>query len=114
MSDDTRRLARTEPAASWPSFALPRGTIVNGYRIERVLGSGGFGITYLAVDLLQQRFAIKEYYPRQFATRRSMTVGPSTVEDGPLFDECRNRFLREAQALVLLGRAAGAGEGIVR
>src|SRR5262249_36926796 len=80
----------------------------------RVLGSGGFGITYLAVDLLQQRFAIKEYYPQQFATRHGMTVGPTTTDDTPLFDECRERFLREAQALVLLGRSADAAEGIVR
>ena len=114
MSDDTIVKPPGEPEPPWPSFALPRGTIVNGYRLERVLGSGGFGITYLALDLLQQRFAIKEYYPRQFATRRDMTVRPTTVEDAPLFDECKDRFQREAQALVLLGRAAGAGEGIVR
>ena len=114
MSDDTRRQERTEAEAPWPSFALPRGTVVNGYRIERILGSGGFGITYLAIDLLDQRFAIKEYYPRQFASREHMTVRPSTIEDAALFEECRERFLREAQALVHLGRVAGASDGIVR
>jgi predicted Ser/Thr protein kinase len=114
MSDDTRRQQRTEPEAPWPSFALPRGTVVNGYRIERILGSGGFGITYLAFDLLDQRFAIKEYYPRQFASREHMTVRPTTLEDSALFNECRERFLREAQALVHLGRIAGASDGIVR
>ncbi len=114
MSDDTRRDRRGKSEPLWPSFALPRGTTVNGYRIDRVLGSGGFGITYLAFDLLEQRFAIKEYYPRQFAARRDTTVGPATLEDTPLFDECRERFLREAQALVLLGRVAGAGDGVVR
>jgi len=114
MSDDTRRQERTEAAAPWPSFALPRGTVVNGYRIERILGSGGFGITYLAIDLLDQRFAIKEYYPRQFASREHMTVRPTTIEDAALFEECRERFLREAQALVHLGRVAGASDGIVR
>ena len=82
-------------------LALPRGTVVNGYRIERILGSGGFGITYLALDLLHQRFAIKEYYPRQFASREQMTVRPTTVEDAAMFEDCRERFLREAQALVL-------------
>ena len=101
-------------AEPWPSFALPRNTTVNGYRIERVLGSGGFGITYLASDLLGQQFAIKEYYPRQFATRRDMTVQPNTAEDAELFDECRDRFMREAHALVRLGRIAGAADGIVR
>ena len=115
MSDETLRIERTPPEPAWPSFALPRGTEINGYRLDRILGSGGFGITYLALDLLRQRFAIKEYYPRQFASRQDMTVRPTTVADTPLFDECRERFLREAEALVLLGRTAGgANNGIVR
>ncbi len=114
MSDETLRIERTPPEPGWPSFALPRGTEINGYRLDKILGSGGFGITYLALDLLRQRFAIKEYYPRQFASRQAMTVRPTTVADTALFDECRERFLREAEALVLLGRTAGgANEGIV-
>jgi hypothetical protein len=100
--------------AAWPGYALPHGSIVNGYRIERVLGSGGFGVTYLASDLLGQRFAVKEYYPRQFATRAGSNVVPASVEDRVLFQDCRDRFLREGQALVVLGRAAGASQGIVR
>jgi serine/threonine protein kinase len=114
MSDDTRVDVRGPPEPSWPSFALPRGTVVNGYRIERVLGSGGFGITYLALDLLQQRFALKEYYPRLFASRENMTVRPTSDADAEMFNDCRERFEREAKALILLGRVAGAGEGIVR
>jgi serine/threonine protein kinase len=100
--------------AHWPGNALPRGTVVNGYRIERVLGSGGFGVTYLARDLLQQRFAIKEYFPRQFAVRDGLTVVSASAEDEPLFEDCRQRFLREAQALVRLSLASGAAAGIVR
>ena len=114
MSGDTRSARQVAAEAPWPSFALPSGTTVNGYRIERTLGSGGFGITYLATDLLGQQFAIKEYYPQQFATRRDMTVEPNTVENRELFDECKERFLREAHALVRLGGVAGAADGIVR
>jgi len=42
---------------------LPQGTVLYGrYRIERALGSGGFGHVYLSVDLkTNQQFAIKEY-----------------------------------------------------
>jgi predicted Ser/Thr protein kinase len=99
---------------AWPGYALPQGSSVNGYRIERLLGSGGFGVTYLASDLLGQRFAIKEYYPRQFATRSGLNVVPASAEDQALFQDCRERFLREGQALVMLGRVAGASQGIVR
>ncbi len=98
----------------WPSYALPRGTKINGYLIERILGSGGFGITYLAHDLLRQPFAIKEYFPRQFASRDDLAVVAGSTEDAALFEECRDRFMREAEALVTLGRFAGLSDGIVR
>ncbi len=100
-------------SASWPKYALPLGTAINGYRIERVLGSGGFGVTYLARDLLGQPFAIKEYFPRQFSVREDMTVVAASSDDTSLFEECRDRFLREAQSLVLLGKRARTDEGIV-
>ncbi|MFB1490330.1 MULTISPECIES: DUF1566 domain-containing protein [unclassified Thiocapsa] len=52
-------------------FGLTGGTLLDGrYRIGRVLGHGGFGTTYLARDEnLQLRLAIKEYLPRDCATR---------------------------------------------
>ena len=97
--------------APWPNYALPRGTTVHGYTIERVLGSGGFGITYLARDLVDQPFAIKEYFPRDFATRRALDVLASSEEDTQDFNQCLERFRREAQALVMLSRAPGLGDG---
>lgn len=43
--------------------SVPSGTILNGrYRVERALGSGGFGHVYLATELATgQQYAVKEY-----------------------------------------------------
>ena len=60
------------------AYALPACYMLEEYRIERVLGSGGFGITYLAHDMhLNNRVAIKEYLPNEFAVRDAEgIVGP--------------------------------------
>ena len=51
--------------------ALPPGSILNGrYIIGRVLGQGGFGITYTAQDYQTKALvAIKEFFPDSMATR---------------------------------------------
>ena len=57
-------------APSTNILALPAGYEFEGYRIERVLGAGGFGITYLAVEkLIERKLAIKEFLPTGIATR---------------------------------------------
>src|SRR5678816_1533941 len=50
--------------------ALPSGSMLFEYRLESVLGSGGFGMTYLAYDTnLELKVAIKEYLPVELAVR---------------------------------------------
>jgi len=48
---------------------LPAGYVLNGYRIEKPLSSGGFSIVYLARDESGTPFAIKEYLPSSLPLR---------------------------------------------
>jgi len=82
--------------------ALPYGQMLSDYRIEGVLGQGGFGITYLATDtMLNRRVAIKEFYPRLFAVRDgTLTIRPTgSQDDRDTFKWGLERFLDEAQVL---------------
>jgi len=87
--------------------ALPPGTRLEEFVIERVLGSGGFGITYLARDTsLDRQVVIKENLPVQFAYRHpeSLTVSPrhSTGEDAENFAWSLENFSKEATLLASL------------
>ena len=60
----------TPPAARVDATALPAGHTMCEYRIEKMLGGGGFGITYLAYDInLELPVAIKEYFPADLTVR---------------------------------------------
>jgi serine/threonine protein kinase len=79
------------------SPALKTGTPLAGtYRVEQVLGQGGFGITYLALDEnLEHRVAIKELFP-EGSTRRDLKVIPPP---GVNFAELHHKFLEEARVV---------------
>jgi serine/threonine protein kinase len=85
---------------------LPTNTILgNGsdqYRIDTVLGPGGFGVTYLARDMRFERdVAIKEYFPAEFAYRDgSTTIRSSTRGNNQnFFEQGKRYFLDEARTL---------------
>ena len=81
--------------------SLPAGHELLSYRIESVLGAGGFGITYLATDTnLNRAVAIKEYFPEQLACRDDDSSIDATSEaEAKAFVWGRERFLKEGQIL---------------
>jgi serine/threonine protein kinase len=81
--------------------ALALDSFVDEYRIVSVLGTGGFGITYLAVDRrLDTNVAIKEYFPASLAVRRpdKCYVNPADSGKG-VYDWGLEKFLKEAETL---------------
>ncbi|HSS63318.1 MAG TPA: protein kinase, partial [Gammaproteobacteria bacterium] len=83
-------------------IALPAGHTLHWYRIESVLGQGGFGITYLARDTnLNHEVAIKEYLPTDLATRTGdSSVVPISDSQSETYGWGLHRFINEAQTLV--------------
>ncbi len=82
-------------------MALASGTVLAGqYIIDRVLGQGGFGITYAATDhKTGNKVAVKEFFPDTMAARQGTTVVSFTGERGESFAYGKDRFLDEAQTL---------------
>ena len=81
--------------------ALPAGCAVLEYRVERLLGVGGFGLTYLATDAnLNLRVALKEYLPGDIALRsHDQSITPSSSETADDFNWGKRRFLDESRTL---------------
>jgi serine/threonine protein kinase len=81
-------------------FSLKPGTVVGYYSIVRILGAGGFGITYLAQDIKFGKYVvIKEYFPNVLAIRNfdnSIIAKTNSDQD---FSRGRERFKEEAQIL---------------
>ena len=82
-------------------LALPQGTRIQDFEFHRVLGQGGFGITYLGWNMtLDIPVAIKEYLPYGLAIRESdMSVVPQSSQAASDFAWGLDRFLDEARTL---------------
>lgn len=81
--------------------ALRPGTRLDEFELIRVLGTGGFGIAYLALDhVLQRQVAIKEYMPTSLARRgASMAVAIRSAEHAETFARGLDSFFNEARLL---------------
>ncbi len=81
--------------------SLPQGCQLQEYRIDDILGEGGFGITYLATDTnLGFAVAIKEYFPFDWAVRNAdHNVVPRSQQIRKKFQWGLERFLEEANRL---------------
>ncbi len=86
-----------------PLMLPPLTTLFDGrYLIGRVLGAGGFGITYKAYDNVSKKLcAIKEYAPLNIAQRDAKTLKMKEVGDDKkkIYYHCKKRFYEEAQAI---------------
>ena len=76
-------------------------TLQNGkYRIEKVLGQGGFGITYLAAQtVLGTKVAIKEMFMQGINDRHDGMVTVSNNANSNLFTHQKRKFVKEAQRI---------------
>lgn len=98
---------------------LPLNSILNGkYMVGRVLGEGGFGITYIAIDLnLNMPVAIKEYYPNGFVSRDTTVHANNNVtkfqgEKLEFFEKGLERFLGEARSIAQFYQTNGIAKVI--
>jgi serine/threonine protein kinase len=81
--------------------ALPVGYPLHEYRIEKVLGVGGFGLTYLALDSnLNLKVAVKEYLPADIALRGAdQAIGPRSPDTAETFGWGKQRFMDESRTV---------------
>ena len=92
---------------SQENMHLKHGSVLQGgkYKIEKLLGQGGFGITYLAVQTgLNRKVAIKEFFMKEHCNRDAGTfhVSVPSVGSRELVAKFRTKFLKEAGTIAAL------------
>lgn len=78
------------------------------YRIKKVLGQGGFGITYLGIqESLNRKVAIKEFFMKEYCGRNEVTSQITLGTEGSheLVERFRQKFIKEAQIIAGLNNA---------
>lgn len=85
---------------------MPPGTVLREWRLEQVLGVGGFGIVYRGKGVyFGETVAIKEYFPSAISDRiDGTTVAPTNSSSEEIYDLGRRKFLEEAKILWNLSR----------
>ena len=82
---------------------LPAGYVLNGYRVEKPLSSGGFSIVYLARDEAGTPFAIKEYLPASLPLRTDgLEIKLGNDSDLSVFRHGLKCFFEEGRALAMI------------
>lgn len=100
-------------ALEYSHIELKPGTVLAGkYLIGRVLGIGGFGITYMGYDREKgKRYAIKEYMPKDVALRQSNnSVEPNSPTNKDIYTKGLDMFLNETNVLITLSGSPGIVE----
>lgn len=104
-ADEICPFCESDPkSADIPPYHLQPFSILAGkYLLGMAIGEGGFGITYIGMDLnLEMRVAIKEYYPNGCAVRNcseSNTVLSYSNSTQEVFEKGREKFINEARLL---------------
>ena len=79
---------------------LAIGTVLRGYKVDAVLGYGGYGVVYRALhEDLRYPVAIKEYLPADLSVREAGTVHPRSEACREHYEDGKRRFLAEARQI---------------
>ncbi len=96
---------------SAPHHLVPGSIVGRRYVVGRVLGEGGFGITYIGLDnILRIPVAVKEYFPHGCSHRDNVTsrvIPAASVNSAAFFQKGKDRFLIEARSMARFFREPG-------